>query len=249
MHPASATLKLPRGSGFLGGLRGGASSIYMVVVVGSYISIGALGHDLGFPLVWTVLTTLLVWAAPAQVILISALGAGAAPLEVALAVGLSSMRLLPMVVALLPLVRGPTTRTRDVLVTAHFTAISMWIEALRLLPQVPREARIGFANGLGVCLMGAAITATIAGYQLAQALPGLLVAGLLFLSPMSFLMSAVRNARITADWVALIAGLVLAPLLAWHGVGLDLMWTGIVGGVLAYAAQRLREAFRKRAWR
>ena len=32
----------------------------------------------------------------------------------------------------------------------------------------------------------------------------------------------------------------LAPLLAWYGVGLDLMWTGIVGGLLAYAAQRLR---------
>ena len=39
---------LPYGSGFLGGLRVGATSIYMVVVVGSYISIGALGHDLAF---------------------------------------------------------------------------------------------------------------------------------------------------------------------------------------------------------
>jgi predicted branched-subunit amino acid permease len=246
---STPSVALPHGSGFLGGLRGGATSIYMVVVVGSYISIGALGHDLGFPLAWTVLTTLLVWAAPAQVILISALGAGAAPLEVALAVGLSSMRLLPMVVALLPLVKTPRTRTRDVLVTAHFTSISMWIEALRFLPRVPREARIGFANGLGACLMAAATAATIAGFHLAQTLPGPLVAGLLFLSPMSFLMSAVRNARVTADWVALVAGLVLAPLLAWYGVGLDLMWTGIVGGSLAYAAQRLREALMNRARR
>ena len=241
---STPSIALPYGSGFLGGLRGGATSIYMVVVVGSYVSIGALGHDLGFPLAWTVLTTLLVWAAPAQVILISALGAGAAPLEVALAVGLSSMRLLPMVVSLLPLVRTPATRTRDVLLTAHFTAISMWIEALRLIPKVPRAARIGFANGLGSSLMGAAVAATIAGYHLAQTLPGLLVAGLLFVSPMSFLMSALRNARITADWVALVAGLVLAPLLDWYGIGLDLMWTGIVGGSLAYAAQRAREVLR-----
>jgi predicted branched-subunit amino acid permease len=241
---SSPLITLPRGSGFLGGLRGGATSIYMVTVVGAYVSIGALGHDLGFPLFWTVLTTLAIWAAPAQVILISALGAGAAPLEVALAVGLSSMRLMPMVVALLPLVKTPGTRTRDVLVTAHLTAISMWIETLRLIPRVPREARIGFANGVGVCLMVAATAATIAGYHLARTLPALLVAGLLFLSPMSFLMSAVQNARVTADWVALVAGLVLAPLLAWGGVDLDLMWTGIIGGIAAYAAQRLREAFR-----
>jgi predicted branched-subunit amino acid permease len=244
MSMPPVALSLPYGSGFLGGLRGGATSIYMVVVVGSYISIGALGHDLGFPLAWTVLTTLLVWAAPAQVILITALGAGGALLEVALAVGLSSMRLLPMVVALLPLLKTPQTRTRDLILPAHLTAISMWIEALRLLPKVPRAARIGFANGLGTSLMAAATASTIAGYHLAEALPGLLVAGLLFVSPMSFLMSAVRNARVTADRVAAVVGLVVAPLLAWRGVGLDLMWTGLAGGAAAFAAQRLRAAFR-----
>ena len=53
---------------------------------------------------------ILVWAAPAQVILISALGAGAPLIEVAIAVSLSAIRLFPMVVALLPLLRGPGTR-------------------------------------------------------------------------------------------------------------------------------------------
>jgi predicted branched-subunit amino acid permease len=245
--PASLATQAPPGSygsAFLAGMRAAVTSVFMVVLVGSYISIGALAHDLGFPVAWAVLSTVLIWAAPAQVILISALGAGAAPLEVALAVSLSSMRLLPMVVALLPVLKTPATRTRDVIVPAHFTAISMWIEALRLLPSVPREARIAFANGLGTCFMGGAVAATIAGYHLAQALPSVLVAALLFLSPMSFLISAVRNARITADRVALVVGVVLAPLLAWRGVELDLMWTGLVGGVAAYAAQRIREAFR-----
>ncbi len=235
---------LPYGSGFLGGMRGGATSVFALVLVASYLSIGALAHDLGFPLLWAVLTTVLVWAAPAQVILISALGAGAAPFEVALAVGLSSMRLLPMVVALLPLVKTPTTRTRDVIAPAHFTAISMWIEALRLLPQVPRAERIAFANGLGLCFMGIAAAATAIGYHLAQGLPRLMVAALLFVSPMSFLMSAVRNARVAADRVALVVGLVLAPLLAWRGVGLDLMWTGLAGGAAAYAAHRIGAVMR-----
>ena len=235
---------LPSGSAFLGGMRAGATSVFMVVLVGSYVSLGALAHDLHFSAGWIVLSTVLVWAAPAQVILITALGAGAAPLEVAVAVGLSSMRLLPMVVALLPMLRTPATRSRDVILPAHFTAISMWIEALRLLPQVPRDARVAFANGLGTCFMGGAVAASIVGYHLAQALPSVLVAALLFLSPMSFLISALRNARVTTDWVALVVGLVLGPLLAWYGVGLDLMWTGIVGGVAAYAAQRIHEALR-----
>jgi len=241
---AAQSLALPFGSGLLGGARAGATSVFALVLVASYLSIGALAHDFGFPLPWAVLTTLLIWAAPAQVILISALGAGAAPLEVALAVGLSSMRLLPMVVALLPLVKTPASRTRDVILTAHLTAISMWIEALRLLPKVPRADRVAFANGLGLCMIGIAAAATAAGYVLAQGLPSLLVAALLFVSPMSFLMSAVRNARVLADRVALVVGLVLAPLLAWRGVGLDLMWTGIAGGALAFVAQRLRKVLR-----
>ena len=242
--PLTDALALPRGSAFLGGLRAGATSVFMVVIVGSYVSIGALAHDLGFPLLWIVLSTLLIWAAPAQLILISALGAGAPPIEVALAVGLSGMRLLPMVVALMPLLKTPATRARDLLVSAHFTAISMWIESLRLLPKLPRAARIPFANGLGTALMAGAVVASIVGFRLAQALPSLLVAALLFLSPMSFLISAVRNARFIADRVALVVGLVLAPLLAWRGVELDLMWTGLIGGAVAYAAHRIREALR-----
>jgi predicted branched-subunit amino acid permease len=244
MPATSDAYPLPLGSGFLGGLRAAATSVFVAVIVASYISIGALAHDLGFSPLWAVLTTLLLWAAPAQVILISTLGAGAAPLEVAIAVGLSSMRLMPMVVALLPMLKTPKTRTRDFFVTAHFTAISMWIDALRMLPHVPREARIGFANGIGVCFMAAATAATILGYYLARGLPSLLVAALLFVSPMSFLTSALRNARFTADRVALGVGLVLAPLLAWRGVDLDLMWTGLIGGAIGYAAQRIGEALR-----
>ena len=77
-------------------------------------------------------STLLVWAGPAQVILISTLGGGAQLIEVAIAVGLSGVRLLPMVVALMPLLRGPNTKAHQLLLPAHFTAVSMWVESMRL---------------------------------------------------------------------------------------------------------------------
>src|SRR6516165_7316681 len=99
------------------------------------------------------LSTVLVWAGPAQVIIISALGAGATPLEVALAVGLSGVRFLPMVMSLLPLIRGPQTRFRHLVLPAHLTAASLWIESFRLLLLVPRERRLAFCNGLGCGFM------------------------------------------------------------------------------------------------
>ncbi|MCC6777830.1 MAG: branched-chain amino acid ABC transporter permease, partial [Hyphomicrobiales bacterium] len=138
-----------------------------------------------------------------------------------------------------PLMRGPQTPLRTLLLPAHFTAVSMWIEALRLLPSLPREHRVPFANGLGLGFMTAAHLGTLVGFYLVGSLPPLLTAALLFLTPVSFLISTVRNCRILVDWAALGCGVVLAPLLAYWQVGLDLLWTGVVGGTLAYAIHRL----------
>jgi predicted branched-subunit amino acid permease len=97
---------------FFAGVRASWTSVFTLVLLGTYVGIGALAHDFGFSLGWVILSTVLVWAGPAQVIIISALGAGATPLEVTLAVGLSSVRFLPMVMSLLPLIRGPQTQFR-----------------------------------------------------------------------------------------------------------------------------------------
>ncbi len=227
---------------FLGGLRSAWTSVFVLVLMGTYIGIGALTHDFGLTPWWLLLSTLLVWAAPAQVILISALGAGAVPIEVAVAVSLSAIRLFPMVVALLPLLRGKGTRLRDLLLPTHFTSVSMWVESLRLLPAMPQERRIAFCNGLSVGYLGTAATFGFVGFYLAAELPPLLAGMLLFLTPMSFLISTARNAREMVDRLALLLGLVLGPLLKnWH-VGLDLMWTGVIGGSIAYFVHRLRRA-------
>jgi predicted branched-subunit amino acid permease len=227
---------------FADGLAAAARSVFLIVLVGSYISIGAFAHDLGFSLTWTVLSTILVWAAPAQVILMTALGAGTAPLEAAIAVTLSGIRLLPMVVALMPVLRSAKTPASALILPAHFTAVSFWIESLRLAPALPRENRIAFANGLGAGLGIAAVSATVAGYYLAGVLPNALVAAMLFLTPISFLTSAIGSARLLSDKAAWLIGAVMAPLLAYEQVGLDLLWTGLVGGTIAYGLYRLRGA-------
>ena len=227
---------------FFGGVKSALTSVFFLVLMGTYIGIGALAHDFGLASWWLALSSMLVWAAPAQVILISALGAGASLFEVALAVTLSAIRLFPMVVALLPLLRGKGTRLRDLLLPTHFTSVSMWVESLRLLPAMPQEWRIAFCNGLSVGYMGTAVVFGFAGYYLAAGLPPLFAGTLLFLTPMSFLISTARNAHMMVDRLALVLGLTLGPLLTYWHVGLDLMWTGIVGGSLAYGVHRLRQA-------
>jgi predicted branched-subunit amino acid permease len=227
---------------FFGGVRSAVTSVFFPVISGTYVGIGALAHGFGLSAWWLALSTMLVWAAPAQVILVSALGTGAAPIEVAIAVSLTGIRLLPMVVTLLPMLRGAGTRLRDLLLPTHFTSISMWVESLRLLPGLPRERRISFCNGLSVGFMVAATSAGFIGYYLAAELPPLLAAGLFFLTPMSFLVSTARNAKMMMDKIALVLGLVIGTLLTASHVQLDLLWTGVGAGTLAYAIHRFREA-------
>jgi len=227
---------------FFTGMKTAVTSVFVLVLAGTYIGIGALAHDFGFTSWWLALSTVLVWAAPAQVILLSSLATGAALFEIAIAVTLSAIRLFPMVVALMPVLRGQGTRLRDLLLPTHFTSVSMWVESLRLLPGVAPEYRIPFCNGLSVGYMSTAVSFGFVGFYLAASLPPVLAGSLLFLTPMSFLISTARNAHMMVDKLGLIFGLLLGPVLTVMHVDLDLMWTGLVGGTLAYLVHRLREA-------
>ncbi len=147
-----------------------------------------------------------------------------------------------MVVTLLPMLRRPGTRLRDLLLPTHFTSVSMWVESLRLLPGLPRERRMAFCNGLAVGFMCVAVGAGFVGYYLAAELPPLFAGALLFLTPISFLVSTARNARAMMDKLALVLGLVLGTVLTANHVQLDLLWAGVGGGTLAYFIHRVREA-------
>src|SRR4051794_9135946 len=191
MPPSLPDAEMTSSAAFKRGALTGAASVFAYVIFGTFVGYGALCHDLGFSLLWALLSTVLVWAGPAQVIVVTTLGSGAPAIEAAIAVSLSGMRLLPMVAALLPVIRTPLTRTRDLFLPAHFTAASMWVEGLRMAPHLPRERRVAFCNGLGAIMMATALAGTVLGFELAAKLPPLFAAAVLFLTPLSFLVSLV----------------------------------------------------------
>lgn len=227
---------------FFGGVASALPTVFCLLIFGTYVGIGALAQGYGFSSLWLLVSTVIMWAGPAQVILISALGTGGAMADVAIAVSLSGVRLFPLVVAVLPLLRGKGTRTRDLLLPSHFMSVSTWVESMRLLPSLPHEWRVAFCNGLSSGYMGSAVVGGFAGYYLAAGLPPLLAGGLLFLTPMAFLCATARNARQLLDRLALVLGLGIEPVLSYFQVSLDLVWTGIGAGTFAYAVHRVREA-------
>ena len=66
---------------FGAGLRGGAKSVFAYVMFGTFLGYGALCHGLDFSLPWALLSTVLVWAGPAQLIVVTALASGTSAIE------------------------------------------------------------------------------------------------------------------------------------------------------------------------
>src|SRR5215475_2255734 len=225
---------------FAWGMRSVGSTILALVLFATYLGIGALAHDSGFSLDWTLLGTLLVWAGPAQIIVITTLASGATILQAAIAVTVSAIRLFPMVASVMPMMRTPNTKRYQLILVAHFTAVTLWVECHRFLPQVPRERRIAFVHGLGSGLVGVSLTANTIGYLLAANLSQTLASAILLLTPLSFLFSTARNSKEFADILALALGLAFYPLASLLNSGLDILLSGVGAGTIAYGVHRLR---------
>lgn len=215
-----------------------AFSVPGLVLFATSIGFGALARDLDVTLIETLTLAAVMYATPAQVVMIDQLARGAALLAVAFSVTLTAVRLLPMTVTLMPLVRDGTRPLWMHLVAVHFCAITAWIEGHRRLPHLPAHVRLPFFIGLGFGLVMMTMTGSAAGHILAATLPPALSAALLFATPLYFLLSLIGNARVLADQLAVALGAALGPALYILVPGLDLFLAGVVGGTLAHVAAR-----------
>jgi predicted branched-subunit amino acid permease len=223
---------------FLRGARA-VVSIPALVLLTAMIGFAGLAKEAGFTLAQTLFMTVFIWALPAKVVLIGAVLSGASLFGAGLAVTLSSIRLLPMVVALMPEMRGPGTRRWVLYFLSHFVAVTSWVMALQLLRSVPRDMRTSFYAGIVIPLMLAGLAVVTVVYLIAESLSPTVSAALLFLTPMYFLTSLWGSARERAGHVAMVAGMVIGPVFHAFAPRFDLVAAGVIGGGLAYAFHRL----------
>ena len=216
---------------------------YFVAI--ALIGVGGLAKAAGFPPAAAFLSTLLIWAGPAQVLFFGAIAAKTALPAVAVSITLSSIRLMPMVISILPMLRAPGVKRRSLFFAAHFIAVTVWAESLRRLPDMEREKRLPFFFGFAIACITTTAIFTQAGYYLTEALPTPLAAGGLLLAPVHFLSPLARAARMPVDWFSMAFGLALAPVTqAWVGGGFDLLALGLIGGTGAYVCGRFVTARR-----
>ena len=210
-----------------------------IVLFWSAFGYGAFAQAAGLDWFLTGISTPVIWALPGQVVLVDQIAHGASLFTTAIAVTLTAVRLLPLTVSLMPVLRSERMPVWLQLISAHMVAVTVWVMAMTALPKVPRDQRPRFYLGLAIGMVIMSTVGTVAGHQAAAVLPAAIAGGLLFLTPLYFLFSMSKTARELSDRSAVVIGLVLGPVFHIFSPELDLALTGFVGGSLAYFGERL----------
>ncbi|HEV7306755.1 AzlC family ABC transporter permease [Ensifer sp.] len=219
------------------GMRG-ILSLPAFILMLSFVGFCSLTAQAGIPVEQVVFMVGMVWALPAKVILVSSMMSGAGLATAFLAVSLSSVRLMPMVAALIPELRSSRTPTWLLLFLSHFVAITAWVFAMEKVPQVPRERRVAFFAGFGITLVAANMLLVAVVYHFVADFPPIVAGCLFFLTPVYFLASIWHSARHPIVYVALLFGLIGGPLFYWLLPEFDILLAGLIGGTLAWFFER-----------
>ncbi|WP_279478530.1 AzlC family ABC transporter permease [Aureimonas sp. SK2] len=229
----------PASKWILLGMRQVVSAPALILVI-AHLGFAGLAREAGIK--WTEATFMVatIWALPANLILLGAVTAGLSLAATALAVCLSSLRMMPMVIALLPDLKGPETRRSTLLLLSHFVAVTAWVVALEKLPSVPRRHRTHFFGGFAVTLTVINTTAVAFAFNLMGQLPALATGAFAFFTPVYFLTSLYGSAREFSGRLALLTGLLAIPLAHWLTPEFDILVAGIGGGLVAFLIGRLK---------
>jgi predicted branched-subunit amino acid permease len=219
------------------GMRGLLTAPAIILTI-SFIGFCAFASQSGIPMAEALFMTGIIWALPAKMILIGSMTSGAHLFAAFLAVSLSSIRLMPMVAALVPEIRTPKTPTWLLLLLSHFIAITAWVFMMRNLEHVPRQARLAYFSGFAISLtsLNMALVAVI--YNLVSSLPPIVAGCLYFLTPVYFMTSIWESARHKVIYVALVTGFIAGPVMVAVLPQFDILIAGLGGGTLAFVIER-----------
>jgi predicted branched-subunit amino acid permease len=240
-HPQS-----PTRTGFLKGAREAFGPAAAVMTAG-FIGFGALASDSGMPFWIAALATALMWALPGQIILTEMFAAKAGMFAIVAAVWVSAVRFLPTGMSIMPMMRFERRELLKKLCVAQFVASTSWVLAMRNFPQMPAVERAPWLAGFGITCIAQGVTLCGIGYVLAGAVPAEIHAGLVYVTPIYFLLLMFGDIRSAAMGAAVTCGAIAVPLAHLLWPQWSLLAGGLAGGTAAYVMVRNHRARREKA--
>jgi len=207
----------------------------------SFMGFDAAARDIGLSLAQSVATTAGMVFVPSQMVMADLARSGAGIVTLIVAVALVSLRLFPMSLALMPLLREGRTERLRFYAGGYVLATTAWAYAMKRCPTLPTDQRLGYFSGAAITNYVVILFSTAIGYQLADAMHPAVTAGLVLFAPLFFLLLFIADVVDRAGRVALATGAVLGPLLFLVDREWSIVATGLIGGTIAFAVHRAGE--------
>lgn len=223
-------------------LRGGfveALGAPALVLGAGYIGFGALSGDAGIPLLLALVSTVTIFALPAQIAMVEMWQLATPIAALVLAVAMTNARFLPMAATLMPQLRHPRWTGWHYALAAHCVAMSGWAIAMRRNAEMEPAHRLPFFCGFTFGLWLACLVGTAAGYHASGNVPAQLTVGLVFLNPIYFILILARETRTRIGVVALGCGAVAGPPVHMWIPEWSLILGGTLAGIVAFVLLEL----------
>ena len=209
-----------------------------LAMAAAFVGYGAVVREMGFNPAQAVASTAGMVLIPSQIVMAELYQAAAGLATIFLAVAFVSARLLPMTVALMPLLREGRGGRFRFYALASLLATMSWTYSMRRGPTLPHDQRLAYFSGVAVMNYAVVISGTVVGYWLAGAVPQPIMRGLGFLVPVFFLRVFWAEYANRAVTTALLLGAILVPAIYLVSPEWCVLVGGLVGGTVAYALRR-----------
>lgn len=220
--------------GWIAGIRV-ALGVQGMIILTTCLGYGALARETGLGAWVAIASTGIIWALPSQLVFAELYLVSASGAAILFAVMVTNMRFLPMVVSLMPIIRGRSPKRWQLFLAAQFVAVTPWAVAMRDCPKMPEDDRLSYMIGMGgtLWLFGTALTGV--GYLMASTLPSYINLGLVFLIAIYWMLLFI-DIRQREILFAVVLGAIFGPLIYLELPQWSLMLTGFIGGTIAFFA-------------
>ena len=200
----------------------------------SFLAIGALLKNIGFNVQQSFFSTFFTYALPGQLVMAESFFVGASLINIFVAVWLVNVRLYPMSVSLIPLLKDKSQPRWKYYLSCHFLAVSSWLIMKNRYQSIDQKYRIDFWIGIGIGTWGTAIFSTLVGYFLSDYLNKDMMIGLAIVNPVYFICMMIGAIKNRSIGLSVLLGAILGPLFFFVSQEWSILYGGLLAGTLAF---------------
>ena len=202
---------------------------------------GALAKDSGVSLLIALGMTGGMWSTPGQVAFVELFAAGVGGVALIASVTIANVRMFPLTIATMPLLRKRPGVENVHFWMAHVNSVTSFVQVVEMCRHVSeKNLRAAYFFGFTTACMSLGLLGTAFGYTMAARMPGLIARALMLITPLFMLLLAAQSSR-RAVLLSVVLGCALVPAGYLVSTNWGLLTGGVLAGTLAFAIERARK--------